>query len=141
MPHTKNLTVKTLILSASLLAGASAAVSAKTLRDEPLIDNSMLRVALALEISEKCDSLSARKLKGLNYLWGLKSKASKMGYSDDEIRAYVDSKSEKTRMRARGEAYVKAAGFNPALAEDLCALGRQEISKDSLIGSFLRSAK
>ena len=90
MPH-----IKTLVVSALILNAFAGSVSAKALRDEPSIDDNMLKVAIAIEISDKCSNIAARKLKGLNYLWSLKSKAADLGYSDDEIRAYVESKSEK----------------------------------------------
>ncbi|MBU2935741.1 MULTISPECIES: DUF5333 domain-containing protein [Pacificibacter] len=132
---------KTVILATLLtipFAGVGA-VSAKALRDEPSIDGPMLKVALAIEISDKCSSIEARKLKGLNFLWGLKTAAKKLGYSDDEIKAYVDSKAEKSRMRALGEAYVRDKGLNPTSAADLCRLGQQEIAANSLTGSLLRN--
>jgi hypothetical protein len=135
MPHFKSILLSTVLLSA--LTGPAFA---KALRDEPSIDDNMLKVAIAIEISDECSSISARKLKGLNYLWSLKSDAADLGYSDDEIRSYVESKAEKARIRARGEAYIKAAGYNPTSAQDLCALGTQEIAKQSRIGSFLRTS-
>lgn len=120
------------------LAGGAAA--AKTpLRDVPAIDDNMLRVALAIEISDKCGEIDARTLKGLNYLYSLKRKANKLGYSDDEINAYRKSGAEKARIRARGEAYVKSKGLNPKSAADLCKLGHAEIAQGSVIGSLLRA--
>ncbi|SEK70467.1 DUF5333 domain-containing protein [Pacificibacter marinus] len=134
---------KTLIFTSLLLVplsgiAASAAI-AKDLRDEPTIDRPMFAVALAIEISDKCTSIDARKLKGLNVLWGLKTKASKLGYSDAEIKAYVESDAEKSRMRRLGEIYVKSKGLNPTSGVDLCTLGQQEIAVNSLTGSLLRS--
>jgi hypothetical protein len=72
-------------------------------------------------------------------MWKLKRRASSMGYSDAQIRAYVDSGSEKARIRDRGEAYVRARGLDPAKDADLCTLGRDEIRKGSQIGTFLRA--
>jgi hypothetical protein len=130
---------KTVILAALLTIPFAGAVSAKALRDEPSIDGPMLSVAIAIEISDKCPSIDARKLKGLNFLWGLKNAAKKLGYSDDEIKEYVDSKAEKARIRDLGEAYVRARGLNPTSDADLCALGQQEIAAKSLTGSLLRN--
>ena len=126
-----------LMLASPLMTGP---VLAKTpLRDVPAIDDNMLQVALALEISEKCGEIDARKLKGLNYLFGLKKKANALGYSDDEINAYRKSADEKARIRKRGETYVKSKGFDPKKAADLCALGHAEIKQGSVIGSLLRA--
>jgi hypothetical protein len=133
--------ITALALSFSVLTQApvAAASSLPPLRDVPEIDDNMLWVALAIEISDRCDSLAPRTLRGLNYLWNLKARASDMGYSDRDIRAYVDSDAEKDRMRARGEAYIRAHGLDTARDADLCRLGRDEIQKGSQIGAFLRA--
>lgn len=132
------LNMKTAALA--ILIALPGAVAAKVpLRDVPAIDGNMLWVALAIEISNKCDTIAPRTLKGLSYLYGLKKSAERLGYSEDEIKAYVDSDAEKARMRKKGEAYVKARGLNPNDTADLCKLGRQEIEKGSQIGALLRA--
>ncbi|MFU8882924.1 MAG: DUF5333 domain-containing protein [Rhodobacterales bacterium] len=115
-----------------------AAAGKPPLRDVPQIDDRMLWVAIAIEISDRCDSIDPRTMRGLNYLWSLRSDARELGYSTAEIRAYVDSKAEKDRMRARGEAYLRARGLDPDNNADLCKLGQAEIAKSSQIGAFLR---
>ncbi len=122
-----------------VLASGTVAGAKTPLRDVPAIDDQMLQVALALEISKKCPQIDARQLKGLNYLWSLKRKANGLGYSDAEIDAYRKSPAEKARIRAEGEAYVKSKGLNPKSAADLCTLGKQEIAKKSVIGSLLKA--
>jgi hypothetical protein len=77
-------------------------------------------------------------MRGLNYLWSIRSRAQALGYSTSEIKTYVDSDAEKARMRARGEAYVRDHGLNPRKDADLCKLGQAEIAKGSQIGAFLR---
>ena len=132
---------KSVILATLLTLPLAGAVSANALRDEPTIDGPMLSVALAIEISDKCPSIDARKLKGLNYLWGLKTAAKKLGYSDADIKAYIDNRTKKTRIRKLGEAYVRSKGLNPASTSDLCTLGANEIVANTLTGSFLRLKK
>lgn len=134
-------TFKSVMLAAMIMAPLAGAASAKSLRDEPTIDGPMLSVAIAIEVSDKCPSIDARKIKGLNYLWGLKSAAKKLGYSDAQIKAYVESDAEKARMRKLGESYVRSKGLNPASVADLCTLGSNEIVANTLTGSFLRIRK
>ncbi|MFD1509005.1 DUF5333 domain-containing protein [Lacimonas salitolerans] len=132
--------IAALVLAVGLSGGlAQAATAQPPLRDVPQIDNQMLWVALAIEISERCDSIAPRTLRGLNYLWSIRSQASDLGYSDAQIRDYVKSDAEKARIRARGEAYVRNHGLDPAKDADLCQLGRDEIQKSSQIGAFLRA--
>lgn len=125
------------LILALLLAGTAQAKPA--LRDVPEIDNNMLWVALAIEISDRCDQIAPRTMKGLVYLNALRNKAQEMGYSNEEIRAYVKSDTEKARMRKKGEAYVRARGLDPADTGDLCKLGFAEISRGSQIGVFLKA--
>jgi len=125
-------------LVALLLAAPAVAAGKPPLRDVPQIDDRMLWVAIAIEIGDRCATIAPRTARGLNYLWSLRNEARRMGYTDAEIRAYVDSKAEKDRMRGRGEAYVRAHGLNPENDADLCKLGQAEIAKGSQIGAFLR---
>ncbi|HEY9021107.1 MAG: DUF5333 domain-containing protein [Paracoccaceae bacterium] len=131
---------KSLMAALLVLALAAPAVAAgkPALRDLPQIDDRMLWVAIAIEISDRCDSIDPRTVRGLSYLWNIRSEAQKLGYSNAEIKAYVDSDAEKARMRARGEDYVRAQGLNPENDADLCKLGQAEIAKGSQIGAFLR---
>ncbi|MEY8838017.1 DUF5333 domain-containing protein, partial [Cribrihabitans sp. XS_ASV171] len=96
-------------------------------------------IAVAKEIDDYCAEIDGRRLKALGVIWGLKSKANEMGYSDSEIRAYIDSDAEKARMRARGEAYLAANGVSYEKPETFCALGRAEIERNSAIGVYLRA--
>ena len=101
--------VKTIAL-ATLMAVPVAAEAKPPLRDVKEIDNELYYIAIANEISEYCPSISGRRMKAIGVIWGLKSKANKLGYSDKEIRAYVDSDAEKARMRSMGEAYLAQHG-------------------------------
>ncbi|MBU2982079.1 DUF5333 domain-containing protein [Lentibacter algarum] len=124
------------LASMMMVTAASAKPDLSTVKE---IDDKMLQVGLALEISEQCNSISARKVKGVSFLWSVKSRANALGYSDDEINAYRKSKANKARIRARGEDYVKSKGLDPKSAADLCTLGKAEIAKGSVIGSLLRA--
>ncbi|PTQ72555.1 DUF5333 domain-containing protein [Celeribacter persicus] len=133
--------IKYVTLAFAFAAGAAAAAELPPLREVREIDQNMLWAGLAIEVADECPTIEVRKLKGLSFLWGLKHKASSMGYSDDQIRAYVDSDAEEARIRRLGEDYIRRAGFDPKTPEGLCAFGAGEIAKGSLIGSFLRSVK
>lgn len=127
----------TVVVTTALLA---TSVTAKPhLREVAEIDDNMLWVALAVEISDECDEIRPRTLKGLAFLNSLRSRAKALGYSRDEIKAYVDSSAEKDRMRGRGEAYVKSKGLDPAQSDDLCSLGHAEIAARSQIGVLLKA--
>lgn len=109
------------------------------LREVKEIDNELYYIAIANEISEYCPSISGRRLKAIGVMWDLRSKANKLGYSDKEIRAYVDSDSEKDRMRAKGESYLAQNGVSYENPNTFCTLGKKEIERNSAIGVYLRA--
>ena len=125
------------LFSLSLLA--TPAMAKPALRDVPAIDDALLDLGVADLIRKNCPTISARMLKAVNYVWSLRAQARKMGYTDAEIDAYVDSDAEKARMRARGAAFFKARGVDTSRAQGYCALGLAEIQKSSRIGSLLRA--
>ncbi|WP_232897334.1 DUF5333 domain-containing protein [Pontibaca salina] len=109
------------------------------LREVPEIEDTLFIVAIADEVSKKCDSISGRRLKGLSILLNLRAHANRLGYSDAEIRNQVESDAEKKRMRAKGEAYLKSQGVAIGESETYCAFGRAEIKKSSAIGALLKA--
>ena len=130
--------VKPLTLIAALTVPAMAEAKSP-LRDVKEIDNELYYIAIANEISEYCPSISGRRMKAIGVMWGLRSKAHDLGYSDKEIRAYVESDAEKDRMRAKGEAYLAQHGVSYENPNSFCTLGRKEIERNSAIGVYLRA--
>ncbi len=125
------------LLGASL--SAAPAFANPPLRDVAAVDDALLDLGIADIIRKECPDISARMLKAVNYVWGVKAQARDLGYSEAEIEAYVDSDAEKARMRARGKAFFKAKGVDTSDPQSYCALGRAEIQKSSRIGSLLRA--
>jgi len=130
--------MKSLVLLA-VLAIPVAADAKPPLRDVKEIDDELYYIAIANEISEYCPSISGRRLKAINVMLRLRSQANKLGYSDREIRAYVDSDAEKDRMRAKGEAYLAQHGVSYDNPNSFCTLGQREIERNSAIGVYLRA--
>lgn len=124
---------------ACLTALPIAADAKPPLREVKEIDNELYYIAIANEITEYCPTISGRRLKAIGVMWGLRSKANGLGYSDSEIRDYVESDKEKMRMRAKGEKYLAQNGVSYENTETFCALGRKEIERNSAIGVYLRA--
>lgn len=137
MTHLWNVTPLALI--AVLVLPATSALAKPSLRDVPEIEEPLFAVAMAKEVSDHCDSLGARFFKGLGELRRLRSRANELGYADSEIRAYIESDTEKARMRARGEKLLSQSGVSYEDPETFCAFGRAEIKKNSAIGVLLRA--
>ncbi|WP_424833144.1 DUF5333 domain-containing protein [Ruegeria sp.] len=130
--------LKSLFVSVALVVPL-AAEAKPPLRDVKEIDNELYYIAIANEISEYCPTISGRRLKAIGVMWDLRSTAHKLGYSDKEIRAYVESDAEKDRMRAKGEAYLAQHGVSYGKPGSFCTLGQKEIERNSAIGVYLRA--
>jgi len=132
-------TLNSVILALTMAVPASAALAKPSLRDVPEIENIIFVAALAHEVSDRCHSIKPRRVKALGMAWRLKSRANDLGYSDAEIRDYVESDSEKSRMRAKGENFLKANGVDYDKPETFCTFGHAEIAKSSAIGVLLKA--
>jgi hypothetical protein len=128
-----------ILLAACLVALPVSAQAKPSLRDVPEIENPLFAVAVAKEVADHCDSVGARFLKGLGELRRLRARANALGYSDAEIRAYIESDAEKARMRAKGEQLLSQNGVTYDNPDSFCAFGRAEIQKNSAIGVLLRA--
>ncbi len=132
--------IVTVCMASAIAVIAPQFAAAKTpLRDVAEIENPLFAVAVAKEVADHCDSIGARYLKGLGELRRLQARANELGYSDKEIRAHVESKAEKARMRAKGERLLAQNGVSYDQPETFCAYGRAEIKNNSAIGVLLRA--
>tara|TARA_Y100000385_G_C13002185_1_gene597772 strand:+ start:343 stop:822 length:480 start_codon:yes stop_codon:yes gene_type:complete len=116
---------------------ATAAVANPPLREVRSINDGLLAVGLADEIRKNCGSISGRILRGIARLRSIHNSAKAMGYSNQEIKVFVDSRAEKNRLKARGKSYLNANGANLDNEASMCALGRKEIVKKSAVGTLL----
>ena len=129
-----------LMLASVLAVSATAGEARPSLRDVPEIENPLFAVAVASEVADSCSHrLAPRTLKGLNQLYQIRSRANALGYSDSEIKAYIKSDQEKSRMRAKGERLLTQEGVKLDQPETFCAYGLAEIEKNSAIGVLLRA--
>lgn len=130
-------------LTAAALACAvalpAAALAKPPLRDVAEIEKPLFAVAMAKEVADHCVAIAPRYFKGLGELRRLKARANDLGYSDAEIRSYIESDAEKARMRAKGERLLAQNGVSYGEPETFCAYGRAEIEKNSAIGVLLRA--
>ena len=129
------------LFAASLLAAlpAGAAAAKSPLREVPEIADGIFTIVVANEIRRKCDEIDGRLVKGFFQIQRLKSRANALGYSDGEIRAVLESGSEKAHMIARGKSYMAGHGLDYDAPGDLCRLGHLEIRNKSAIGALLRA--
>ncbi|MEM6390475.1 MAG: DUF5333 domain-containing protein [Pseudomonadota bacterium] len=130
-------------VAAATLIGAAAPAQAQAadytaLRDDPEIENGVLIVAIGDMIQEACPSFEDRRARAIPFLLGLAGRARDLGYTDDEIRAYIDDDTEKARVRARAVQWFAQQGGSPDTPESICEIARAEIDAGSSIGRLIR---
>jgi hypothetical protein len=111
------------------------------IRSEKHINNVLLQGFIGDAIADNCPTIEPRKLRAIGELNKLRSYAQSKGYSVSEIRAFVTSDTEKARGKAEAAEWLKARGAEPGKPDAYCAIGEEEIAKESLIGYLLRSTK
>lgn len=128
-------------ISLILFPLAAPAYALVPINEEPSIIDTLLQGFIGDAIDDNCDTIEARNLRALGELNKLRDHALEMGYSADEIRALVTSKEEKAKGKALAAEWLKAKGAEPGGQDAYCAIGEEEIARESLIGYLLRSTK
>lgn len=134
--HRKGLCALALVTGFAVAAGTTAALG--DLRSEPTITNGLIDTAIAYEIGRKCDTLEPRIVQGINFLYALRSEAEALGYSADEINAYIENEPEKDRLEAIARERLAALGGVEGEYETYCTVGRAQIAQGTQIGRLLR---
>lgn len=122
-----------LTVAAALAVTAPMASARTALQDDATIENGLVLVAVGKMMRDQCPDISPRYIKAFAFAKGLETRAKKLGYNRDEIDAYLKSKSDKKRVKAKAREWIAARGG------DVCAVGRAEIAKGSTLGALLRA--
>jgi len=125
------------VIALSLMAGSGLA--RVSLSEDAHINNSLLAAAVGDEIRKNCDDISARMLTVFTKGKALEKYALNLGYTDDELKEFLESKTERKRMKALRDSYLKNGGVVKGDSATYCKLGQKEIAADSLTGQLLRS--
>ena len=123
----------------ALVAGATSAQALPPLRDNAYINERLLAAQIGDLIQKACPTISARDVYATYQAYRLKRYANGLGYSDRDINAFVKSKDEKKRVKDAAIAYMAAKGVVEGDAESYCILGRDEIARNTITGSLLKS--
>lgn len=128
------------VIGLSLVLGlaAGAASANPPLRDVEYVTEGLIAAGMAIEISEKCDSISARLLRGFNLLNDLEKHALGLGYSQAEVDAYVDDRTEKARLEGIARQRLAELGASADNPQSYCAVGQQQIAAGTAVGRLLR---
>ncbi|MGX9353779.1 DUF5333 domain-containing protein [Roseobacteraceae bacterium S113] len=128
--------MKRLMCVMALLAGP--AVALPPLADVERVTTGLRDARVADEIRKACDDISARWMVALREGNKLKSYATDLGYSEEQIEDFMGSKAARNQINALADAYMRRNGVETGNKASYCALGRAEIASESQIGSLLR---
>jgi hypothetical protein len=126
------------LLPFTFMLMATQASALPPLKDVPEIRDGIIAAGMAIEIGDQCDSISVRLLRGALFLNSLKSRAEDLGYSRDEIDAYVDDRAEKSRLEGVARARLAELGAVAGQGDTYCAVGQSQIDLQTSVGRLLR---
>lgn len=128
------------LVSAMLLGVMATSAAALTpLPEEKHINDQLLAASVGDKIRKNCPSISARMFVVWQKANALEDYARDKGYSEDEVKAFLQDKDERKRMKRLRNAYLEQNGVSKNNPESYCALGEKEIKAKSLIGELLRA--
>jgi hypothetical protein len=125
----------------TMMALALPAFARTPLNQNAHITDSLVAGRVGDTIRQTCPSISAKMLTAYSKLKALEAYARDQGYTEAEVKVFMKDPTEKARIKALAETYLKKAGAIEGDAESYCAVGRAEIANGTLAGSLLRSWK
>lgn len=116
---------------------AQPAAALEPLSQEKYVNDRLIAARIADRIRKTCPTINARIFYAYGEARKLQGYARKKGYSDAQIDAFLDDKAEKKRIYAVAEDYLTRKGAAKNDPESFCRIGRDEIAKNTIIGSLL----
>lgn len=129
--------IRTSVLAAALGLSMAVPATANPANVERVTEG-LIAAGMALELGEQCGDVRVRMLRGLNFLQGLKSHLSDLGYSSAEIDAFIDNDAEKDRLEAIARQRLAALGVKSNDAASYCTVARAQIAQGTQVGQLLR---
>ncbi|MCW2303816.1 hypothetical protein M2324_002220 [Rhodovulum sulfidophilum] len=126
-------------LGLAATVSAAGAEPRPALGEQTEIVRGLQVIATADMIRKKCPTIGARMLTAFGYMQRLKSKATRLGYPDAEIRAFVEDKAEKARVETAARNWLTARGVRLDEPQSYCPVGLAEIRSRTEIGRLLRA--
>jgi len=115
------------------------AIAAKGLAHEVEINEGLIAISMANAVRETCPSISARLLRAWFYITSLEAEARSLGYSPQEVSAFVKDPVEKSRVLSIAQKRLADHGVIPDQPATYCTFGLAEIQAGSAIGKLLKA--
>lgn len=102
------------------------------------VTEGLIAAGMAIELGDKCDSVSVRMIRGLSFLQGLKRHLEGLGYSDAEIDAYIENDAEKARLEGIARQRLDALGVREGDPASYCRVALSQMAEGTQVGRLLR---
>lgn len=102
------------------------------------VTEGLIAAGMAIELSDNCDGVRVRMIRGLSFLQGLKNHLHDLGYSGAEIDAYIDNRTEKQRLETIARQRLNALGVRTDDTTTYCTVAQTQIAEGTQIGRLLR---
>ena len=132
--------ISALILAAALFA-VPAFAQPVPLAEEPHINEQLIAAQAGDILRKTCPSVSARMFVVWEKASALQEYALAAGYSEEAVKLFLKDKAQKARVKAAAFDYLATIGVVEGDVESYCKAGRDEIARQTLVGSILWSSE
>ena len=87
---------------------------------------------------KNCDEVSLRLFKSIGLVNSLKSQGRALGYSDTEMRAYLDDKNEQARVEVLARAEMESFGLDFDDPETFCKVAIAKVTAQEGFGRYFK---
>jgi len=109
------------------------------LRGNADVYNGLFTAALIKHIVDSCPDLQGpNRLQRVTFFMGLYNRARGMGFTRDQIEAFVDDETEQERLKGVVDGFLTQAGVDPSNTQAVCTYARAEMADRSALGRRLR---
>lgn len=122
----------------SLLSGVAMADTRTPLNQDQRITDELTVAAVGDVLRKKCDKIVPKRFVILTKAFQLRDYAMGLGYSLDEIEAFLKNDQERARIKALRDRYLAEHGVKAEESGSYCQLAKDEIAQGSLLGSLMK---
>ena len=133
--------LSSLILAAALAFALPVQAQPMPLAEEPHINEQLIAAQTGDILRKTCPTISARMFTVWQKASALEDYARAAGYTEEEVSLFLKDKAQKARVKAAAMDYLAKAGVVEGDVESYCKAGRDEIAKNTLVGSILWSSE
>lgn len=108
------------------------------LNKDPVLENGLRIMAQGYWMRKNCDEVSLRLFRSMGLVNSLKARGRELGYSDEELRAYLDDKEEQARVEVLARAEMESFGLDFDDPSTFCVVAKAKVKEGKGFGRYFR---